>query len=108
MSRSADEPALALAGGHRFRISTPNLTTVDARGSGDAMTAALATGLAEGRSIEELLRRAAAAGASNAVHKGSATPDVQLVERLADAIEVIEVPEDSDVTDVSQRDEPAS
>ena len=91
VSRSSDDPALALADGRRFRVSTPNLTTVDARGSGDAMTAALATGLAEGRPIEDLLRRAAAAGAANAVHKGSATPDVELVDRLADTIDVAEL-----------------
>jgi 1-phosphofructokinase len=91
VSRSSDDPALALADGRRFRVSTPNLTTVDARGSGDAMTAALATGLAEGRPIEDLLRRAAAAGAANAVHKGSATPDVELVDRLADTVDVAEL-----------------
>lgn len=88
VSRSGDEPALALTEDDSFRVSAPALTTVDSRGSGDAMTAALATGLAEGRPIEELLRRAAAAGAANAVHKGSATPDVELVDRLADAVEV--------------------
>jgi 1-phosphofructokinase len=91
VSRSSDDPALALAEGRRFQVSTPNLTTVDARGSGDAMTAALATGLAEGRPIEDLLRRAAAAGAANAVHKGSATPDVELVNRLAHTIDVVEL-----------------
>jgi 1-phosphofructokinase len=91
VSRSGDDPALALAEGRRFRVSTPNLTTVDSRGSGDAMTAALATGLAEGRPIEDLLRRAAAAGAANAVHKGSATPDVDLVDRLAATVDVAEV-----------------
>jgi 1-phosphofructokinase len=91
VSRSSDDPALALADGRRFRVSTPNLTTVDARGSGDAMTAALATGLAERRPIEDLLRRAAAAGAANAVHKGSATPDVELVDRLADTVDVAEL-----------------
>jgi 1-phosphofructokinase len=91
VSRSSDDPALALADGRRFRVSTPNLTTVDSRGSGDAMTAALATGLAERRPIEDLLRRAAAAGAANAVHKGSATPDVELVDRLADTVDVAEL-----------------
>src|SRR5919109_943338 len=66
---------LDLGEGRRFRVSTPNLTTVDSRGSGDAMTAALATGLAEGRPIEDLLRRAAAAPAAPAAPKGSAPPD---------------------------------
>jgi fructose-1-phosphate kinase PfkB-like protein len=55
------------------------------------MTAALATGLAAGLSLDALLRRAAAAGAANAVHKGSATPDADLVDRLADEIELSEV-----------------
>jgi 1-phosphofructokinase len=91
VSRSGDEPALALADDRRFRIAAPALTTVDSRGSGDAMTAALATGLAEGRSIDDLLSRAAAAGAANAVHKGSATPDADLVDRLAGVVEIDEV-----------------
>jgi fructose-1-phosphate kinase PfkB-like protein len=69
------------------------LSTVDARGSGDAMTAALATGLAAQLPVDALLRRAAAAGAANAVHKGSATPDAELVERLAEEIEVSEATE---------------
>jgi 1-phosphofructokinase len=88
VSRAGDNPALALIDGRCFRIEAPTLTTVDSRGSGDAMTAALATGLAEGRPIEQALRRAAAAGAANAVHKGSATPDVELVDRLARAVDV--------------------
>ena len=84
----AEAPAVVVSGDDRYRVTTPTLTTVDARGSGDAMTAALATGLAEGRPVEELLCRAAAAGAANAVHKGSATPNAVLVERLATAVEV--------------------
>jgi 1-phosphofructokinase len=82
VSRSS-EPALVLADGERHRVTVPSLTPVDTRGSGDAMTAALAVGLARGLPLDELLRRASAAGASNAVHKGSATPDADLVDRLA-------------------------
>jgi fructose-1-phosphate kinase PfkB-like protein len=55
------------------------------------MTAALATGLAAHLPLDALLRRAAAAGAANAVHKGSATPDAELVGRLAEEIEVSEL-----------------
>jgi len=90
VSRS-EEPAVVVVGagdGGRYLVGTPTLTTVDARGSGDAMTAALASGLAAGLSIEDLLRRAAAAGAANAVHKGSATPDPGLVDRLAGEVSV--------------------
>jgi 1-phosphofructokinase len=88
VSVSAEEPSHVLAEGHRYLVTVPELTTVDSRGSGDAMTAALATGLAARRPMDELLRRAAAAGAANAVHKGSATPDAELVDRLAKAVDV--------------------
>jgi 1-phosphofructokinase len=87
----ADRPTLVVADGARYTVSALGLSTVDARGSGDAMTAALATGLAAGLSPDALLRRAAAAGAANAVHKGSATPDADLVDRLAEEIHVAEV-----------------
>jgi 1-phosphofructokinase len=85
-------PTLVVARDERYLVTTPELSTVDSRGSGDAMTAALATGLAEGRSLDELLCRASAAGASNAVHKGSGTPDIALVDRLAGAVDVRAVP----------------
>lgn len=88
VSRASDDPSVVLTDDACYLVSTPELTTVDSRGSGDAMTAALASGLAEQRPIDELLRRAAAAGAANAVHKGSATPDVELVDRLAGTVVV--------------------
>jgi 1-phosphofructokinase len=87
----ADRPALVVADDACYTVTAPALSTVDARGSGDAMTAALATGLAAGLALDALLRRAAAAGAANAVHKGSATPDPDLVDRLAEEIAVDEV-----------------
>jgi 1-phosphofructokinase len=87
----ADRPTLVVADGACYTVSALGLSTVDSRGSGDAMTAALATGLAADLPLDALLRRAAAAGAANAVHKGSATPDADLVDRLAEEIEVAEV-----------------
>jgi 1-phosphofructokinase len=89
----ADRPTLVVTDGDCYTVSALGLSTVDARGSGDAMTAALATGLAAQLPVDALLRRAAAAGAANAVHKGSATPDAELVERLAEEIEVSEATE---------------
>jgi 1-phosphofructokinase len=91
VSRADRRPALVVAEDACYTITAPALSTVDARGSGDAMTAALATGLAAGLALDALLRRAAAAGAANAVHKGSATPDPDLVDRLAEEIVVDEV-----------------
>jgi 1-phosphofructokinase len=90
VSRS-DRPTLVVTDDACYTVSALGLSTVDARGSGDAMTAALATGLAADLPLDALLRRAAAAGAANAVHKGSATPDADLVARLAEEIEVAEV-----------------
>lgn len=87
----ADRPTLVIADDACYTVSALGLSTVDARGSGDAMTAALASGLAADLPLDALLRRAAAAGAANAVHKGSATPDADLVDRLAEEIEVAEV-----------------
>jgi 1-phosphofructokinase len=87
VSRAGD-PALVITGEGRCRITIPTLTTVDSRGSGDAMTAALAAGLAEGKPLDDLLRRAAAAGAANVVHKGSGTPDAELVDHLAGTVEI--------------------
>jgi 1-phosphofructokinase len=88
ISRAEEDPALVLTPEGRYSVGAPSLTTVDARGSGDAMTAALATGLAADLPIEDVLRRATAAGAANAVHKGSATPDPDLVDRLARAVDL--------------------
>jgi 1-phosphofructokinase len=87
----ADRPALVVADDACYTVTAPGLSTVDARGSGDAMTAALASGLAADLPLDALLRRAAAAGAANAVHKGSATPDAELVDRLAEEIEVAQM-----------------
>ena len=58
----ADRPTLVVADGACYTVSALGLSTVDARGSGDAMTAALATGLAAHLPLDALLRRAAAAG----------------------------------------------
>jgi 1-phosphofructokinase len=91
VSRASTEPTLAFVDGRRYRVAVPEMTTVDARGSGDAMTAALAAGLAERLPTEDLLRRAAAAGAANAVHKGTGTPDAELVARLTPTVEIEEL-----------------
>ncbi|WP_042445336.1 ribokinase [Azospirillum sp. B510] len=60
------------------------VTTVDTLGAGDAFTAGLAAGLAEGRPLEECLRRAAACGAIVAGRIGvfDALPSADELERL--------------------------
>ncbi|HEX6237637.1 MAG TPA: PfkB family carbohydrate kinase [Acidimicrobiales bacterium] len=91
VSRAGDAPSLVVTRDGRYLVHSPALTAAGARGSGDTMTAALATGLAAHRPPIDVLRWAAAAGAANVVRKGSATPDPELVERLSAAVVVDEV-----------------
>jgi len=79
----ADEPALAAVGEQVLWIEGPRVEAVDARGSGDSMTAALAVGLATGMSVEDALRLATAAGGLNATRRGLATGDRREIQRLA-------------------------
>ncbi|WP_451972936.1 ribokinase [Azospirillum endophyticum] len=62
------------------------VVTVDTLGAGDAFTAGLATGLAEGRSLKECLERAAACGAIVAGRIGvsEALPTTAELERFLD------------------------
>lgn len=64
-------------------VTGPEVETVDSRGSGDAMTAAVAAGVALGWPEEKLLCMAVAAGAANAVHRSTATASYETVAQLA-------------------------
>lgn len=81
-------PTLASIGGTEYRVTTPELEVVDHRGAGDSMTAGLMTARLRGESPEGSLRLAAAAGAANVTRHGlgSASPD--LIDRLAERVEV--------------------
>lgn len=78
----AERPALAIAPPGVARLRPPRLVPVNARGAGDAMTGALAAGLALGRDLGDALRLAAAAGTLNVSRRGLGTG-------LRDAIEVL-------------------
>ena len=87
VSRSSS-PTFVVTGGQQRVVTGPKVETVDARGSGDAMTAAIAAGLRLGWTEEELLRTAVAAGAANAVHRSTATATRETVAQLASLVTV--------------------
>ena len=82
------EPAVALVGGCRYLVVAPSLEIVESRGSGDSMTAALASGTALGLGAETMLRLAVAAGAVNVTRHGLGGADATVVRELADTVEV--------------------
>ncbi|MFT7839073.1 PfkB family carbohydrate kinase [Saccharothrix sp. BKS2] len=85
VSRAADE-TLALIEGSFFLVEVPELSPVDTRGGGDSMTAGLAAGLSQGRSLEESLRLGAAAGAVNITRHGLGTGSGDVVRELTERV----------------------
>lgn len=77
-----DAPILATTEEGRFRVTGPELEPVDTRGSGDSMTAALASSLANGLDIKTMLARGWAAGAANVTRRGLGSANAGLVEQL--------------------------
>ncbi len=85
VSRAA-EPAIVHPGdqdrGEVFELRGPRFEPLDAWGSGDSMSAALAVGLASGMSQIDALRLAVAAGALNATRRGLGTGTREEIEVL--------------------------
>lgn len=82
--------ALAASGGRLYRVHPPRIEAVNAVGSGDAMAAGLAAGIARGLPFAETLRLGAACGAANALmpSAGQVRPDD--VSRLLAQVEIEE------------------
>jgi 1-phosphofructokinase len=87
VSRS-HEPAIASMGGRTYRVSPPTLEPADHRGAGDSMTAALTTSLIRSATPEASLRLAAAAGAANVTRHGLGSASRDLIDQLAEKVEV--------------------
>jgi 1-phosphofructokinase len=71
-----------------YEVTGPTLAVVDATGSGDSMTAALAASLAEELDDEATLRRAWAAGAANVTRRGLGSAVPGLIAELAERVVV--------------------
>lgn len=82
-------PMLATAGDERLEVSGPELDPIDAKGSGDSMTAALASGVALGLDTTTMLARAWAAGAANVTRRGLGSADAGLIEQLTELADVV-------------------
>lgn len=89
----AEEPTLAYVEGALLEIGVPQLSVVDARGSGDAMTAALGVSLAQRVPLHAALARAAAAGAVSVTRHGLASGHVHTIEMLAQRARVVPIVE---------------
>jgi 1-phosphofructokinase len=87
VSRAAD-PALVRIGERTVEIVVPRLEPMDFRGSGDSMTAGVATGLARGMALEDALRLAAAAGALNVTRRGLGTGSAMDIDQMSNRIEI--------------------
>ena len=87
VSRAA-EPAIADTGDELLEIVPPRLEALNPRGAGDAMTGALAAGLAGGLPLEAALRLAVAAGSLNVTRRGLGTGERHAIEGLAPTLRV--------------------
>lgn len=89
----AEQPALALDGssGSYLELTGPRVETLEPRGTGDSMFAALGASLAGDRRLDIALRLAMAAGCLNATRHGLGTGTRQEIERLSGHIEIHEL-----------------
>ncbi len=92
ISRAA-EPALALDGARAryLELTGPHVESLEPRGTGDSMFAALGASLASGSELDAALRLAMAAGCLNATRHGLGTGTRQQIERLSRHITVREL-----------------
>jgi 1-phosphofructokinase len=89
----AEEPALVLdsAGGRYLELTGPRVETLEPRGTGDSMFAALGASLAGGQELDVALRLAMAAGCLNATRHGLGTGTRQQIQQLSSHIKIREL-----------------
>ena len=84
------EPTLALAGNQLLEAFPPRATVRDPRGSGDSLTAAVATALARGSPLREALALGVAAGTMNVTRSGLGTGRAEDISAMADRVTISE------------------
>jgi 1-phosphofructokinase len=89
----AEQPALLLdgPGGRYLELTGPRVETLEPRGTGDSMFAALGASLADGRKLDAALRLAMAAGCLNATRHGLGTGTREQIEQLSHHIAITEL-----------------
>jgi 1-phosphofructokinase len=89
----AEEPALVLdgAGGRYLELTAPRVETLEPRGTGDSMFAALGASVAGGQELDVALRLAMAAGCLNATRHGLGTGTRQQIQQLSSHIKIKEL-----------------
>ncbi|MGH2834638.1 MAG: PfkB family carbohydrate kinase [Solirubrobacteraceae bacterium] len=89
----AEKPALVLEepSGRYLQLTGPQVETLEPRGAGDSLFAALGATLAAGENTQDALRLAMAAGCLNATRHGLGTGTRQQIEQLSHHIEIKEV-----------------
>src|SRR5579871_968079 len=75
----------------RYRVDAPRLEPVSRVGSGDTLLAAFAAAWVAGKSHEEMLREAVAAGAASTLELGAGFFDPREAHRLEAAVSVVEL-----------------
>jgi len=86
----AEQPALVLdgPGGRYLELTGPRVETLEPRGTGDSMFAALGASLASGQELDAALRLAMAAGCLNATRHGLGTGTHRQIQQLSRHIEI--------------------
>jgi 1-phosphofructokinase len=89
----AEQPALVLddPGGRYLKLTGPRAETLEPRGTGDSMFAALGASLAGGQRLDVAPRLAMAAGCLNATRHGLGTGTREQIEQLSRHIEITEL-----------------
>ncbi|WP_432520179.1 PfkB family carbohydrate kinase [Kineococcus sp. SYSU DK006] len=90
VTRSDLPPLLLTDDGRTSELSAPRFSAVQFRGAGDAVSGAVAAGLARGDDVLAAVRTAAAAGALNVTRQGYGTGHPEAVEAVARRVQVRE------------------